>query len=176
MADISSILTHVAPSIDPLMRFFTGGSYLLAIWFMWLAIKKLRDVADQRARYGGGGKVFIPLAYGMGGLVLFYLPTFVQVGQNSLFGLGSPLEYISWLAELKHKYGDSIFILIKMIQLAGVIWVVRGVVLLVQASEPGVQHGPKGAAFMVAGIFAINVKATTEMVNHIMAAIASSTM
>ncbi|AHE66356.1 hypothetical protein Loa_00788 [Legionella oakridgensis ATCC 33761 = DSM 21215] len=54
-----------------------------------------------------------------------------------------------------------------VIRTAGLIWFVRGCVLLVHASEPGVQHGPKGLAFLCAGVLAINFEGTVAVVNVI---------
>jgi hypothetical protein len=40
---------------------------------------------------------------------------------------------------------------------------------LVQASEPGVQHGPKGLAFLCAGVMAVNFEGAVEILNYIIA-------
>ena len=133
-------------------------------------------MADQRARQTGGGRSFIPLAYGLGGFTLIYLPTMITIAENSFFGIYSPIAYADWFAELKQKYGNSVYVLTRLTQLGGLIWFVRGVFLLVQASEPGVQHGPKGMGFLLAGIFALNVQYTANAVAYIMNQIAKLTV
>ncbi len=160
MADLSSIMEHLGDNFVPLMKFVSGAAYLIAIMFVWTSIKKLKKIADDRSRSGPGGQMFIPLAYFTGGIVLFFLPTMVDVAQNTLFGAESPLAYSSLLEELKKKYGDGSYAIVRFIQLAGVIWFIRGTILLVHASEPGVQHGPKGMAFLCGGIIAMNIKYT----------------
>jgi hypothetical protein len=55
-----------------------------------------------------------------------------------------------------------------VVQTAGLLWFVRGCVLLVYSSEPGKQQGPKGLTFIIAGIFAMNFEGTYAMLNYIM--------
>jgi hypothetical protein len=176
MADITTMIETLGTSIDPTTRMVVGFCYLIGVWFIWQSIKKLHDMADQRARYGGGGRSFIPLAYGMGGVTLLFLPTFVQVAQNTFFGMSSPISYQNWFDALKDEYGNSVYIMTRLTQLAGLFWFVRGVTLLVQASEPGVQHGPKGLGFLVAGIFAMNLQYTANVVAYTVNLIAGLTV
>lgn len=168
MADITSILVSIGSSIGPVEKLITGFSYLLGFMLIWAAIKKMKAIADARARYGGQGKVFIPLAYLGGGFMLFFLPTMVDVATNTFFGADSPLAYSSWIKELQEKYGDSTYVMVQLVKLAGVFWFIRGTILLVHASEPGIQHGPKGMAFLIGGIFAMNVKTTFEILGKIL--------
>ena len=176
MADLQDVLYNIAPSIDPTMKMVTGLSYLLAVILLWTSLKKLKDMADQRARYTGGGRMFIPVAYAMGGLALLYLPTMWSVAQNTFFGSTSPIAYANWIDELKARYGNATYIMFRLVQLSGVVWFIRGIQLLVQASEPGVQHGPKGMAFMIAGVLAINVQQTANVIAYVLSAITTSTV
>ena len=52
-----------------------------------------------------------------------------------------------------------------IIRTAGLLWFVRGCVLVAQASEPGAQHGPKGMVFICAGILSMNFDNTIAMTN-----------
>lgn len=176
MADLVGILVHLGSSVDQLMRFVSGACYLLSVLMIWTAIKRMKKIADQRARAGPGGQVFIPLAYFMGGMTLLFLPTMIDVATNTFFGVNSPLAYESVLKELKQKYGDGSLVMIRLVQFAGIVWFIRGTVLLVQASEPGVQRGPKGLAFLVGGIFALNIKYTLEGLSKILGFITTGTI
>ncbi len=176
MVDITSMIVSLGTSIAPLERMISGFSYLLGFMLIWAAIKKMKAIADARARYGGQGKMFIPLMYFVGGAALFFLPTAVNIAGNTLFGSDSPIAYASWVQQLKEKYGDSTYVMTQFMTLAGVLWFIRGTLLLVQASEPGVQHGPKGMAFMVAGIVAINIQTTVDAIASVMNYISSITI
>lgn len=171
MADITSIINHLGGSIDPVTSAITALSFLIGFMMIWKAIKKMKTIADSRARYTGGGRVFIPVAYFLGGAALFFLPTMLSIAKNTVFGAGSPLAYGSWIEQLKEQYGNSSYVVTRMVQLAGLIWFVRGIVLLVYGSEPGVQHGSKGLAFVAAGVLAVNVSYTysalSKVVNYV---------
>ena len=55
-----------------------------------------------------------------------------------------------------------------IIRTAGIIWFIRGSVLVAQASEPGGQHGMKGLVFIIAGILAMNFDNTIAMLNTLL--------
>ena len=55
-----------------------------------------------------------------------------------------------------------------VIQTAGIIWFMRGCVLLVQGSNPSKQEGAKGMTFIGAGILAMNFQYTIGIVNYAM--------
>ena len=48
---------------------------------------------------------------------------------------------------------------------AGLIWFVRGCNLLAKSSEPGAKNGAKGLGFLIAGILAMNISSTSQMLN-----------
>ena len=56
-----------------------------------------------------------------------------------------------------------------LIQTAGLIWFVRGSLLLVRASEPGKQEGIKGLLFVIFGVFAVNFNFTVDALNGMFA-------
>ena len=55
-----------------------------------------------------------------------------------------------------------------LIRTAGILWFVRGCVLVAHASEPGTQEGPKGLAFICAGVLAMNFDNTISVLNYIL--------
>ena len=172
MADFNQIIASVGASVEPLMGLMSGFSYMIGITLIWEAMRKGKTIADARARSGPGGQVFVPVAYAAGGMAFIYLPSMIQVAQNTFFGVSSPLAYASYIDEIKAKYGDIVYTLLRLINLGGLIWFTRGIQLLVHASEPGVQHGPKGLLFILAGIFALNVEYTEQLVSSLMGTIA----
>jgi hypothetical protein len=175
MAYLGSIIEHLGSSINPLERAISGSAYVVGILLLWTSIKKARTMADKRARAGSGGYVSVIMAYAAGGMVFLYLPSFVDIARNTFFGMDSPIAYANWFNELKSKYGDSVYMMLRLVNLAGLIWFVRGIMLMVQATSPGVQHGAKGLGFMLAGIFAMNAEYTVNGVAYFMNTIAELT-
>ncbi|WP_133129968.1 type IV secretion protein IcmC [Legionella yabuuchiae] len=160
-ADIAKMIANLSQSLLPVQELITGLGYLIGILMMMTAISKLRQIADARASGGSHEKAFVPLAYFLGGSALIFLPSAVTVLSNTAFGTGNILQYTSYNP---YDIYNSVRILIKT---AGLIWFVRGCVLLVHASEPGVQHGPKGLVFLCAGVMAVNFEGSIEVLNYV---------
>ena len=162
MADLAGMIESLALAVDPVMRLMSGFCYALGINLFWVAAKKFNKMGDWRARGGSGGPVFIPLSYIMGGAVFIYLPTVLDIAKNTFFG-SSPIGYT---IDFQAEYGNVVYATVRLVNLAGLIWFLRGVSMLVHSSEQGIQHGPKGMWFMMAGIFALNLEHTEAIVTY----------
>ncbi len=71
------------------------------------------------------------------GAVLFYLPTALNIMANTAFGVGNVLTYSYYNP---YSIYNSMGLLIRT---AGLLWFVRGTVLVVQASQPELKKGQK---------------------------------
>ncbi|KTD65905.1 protein IcmC (DotV)-like protein [Legionella spiritensis] len=159
--DLVMMIGNLSRSLFPVQHLISGAAYLVGILFFITAISKLRKIGDARARSSSQEKMFVPLAYFLGGAALLFLPSAVGVLSNTTFGVGNILQYTSFNPyDITNSMG-------LIIQTVGLIWFFRGCVLLVHASEPGVQHGPKGMAFLCAGVLAMNFKVTLSTANSI---------
>lgn len=160
--DLVTILGNLSQSLYPVQRLITGGAYLLGILFFITAIGKLRKIGDHRAQSHSQEKIFTPLMYIFMGAMLIYLPTALSIMANTAFGTGNVLTYSDY--NPLNIY-SSMGLLIRT---AGIIWFIRGSVLLAHASQPGSKDGPKGLVFIIAGILAMNFDNTVAMVNTIL--------
>jgi hypothetical protein len=106
--------------------------------------------------------MFVPLAYLIGGGALLYLPTTLVVVSNTTFGENTVLQYG---AVNPYDIYNSMKLVIST---AGLLWFVRGCVMLVHASEPGVKDGPKGLAFLFGGVLAMNFESTGDALNYML--------
>lgn len=160
--DLVTILGNISQSLFPVQRLISGGAYLLGILFVLKAIGKLRKIADHRAQSSSQEKMFTPMMYLIFGAALIYLPSVIQTMANTAFGVGNVLTYTP--PPTPNIYSSMGLI----IRTAGLLWFIRGCVLVAHASEPGTQEGPKGLAFIVAGILAMNFDNTIAMINYIL--------
>ncbi len=160
------MIGNLSQSLFSIQHFVSGLAYLLGIAFFYIALTKLKKVAAK----GGQEKMFVPIAYLLGGTALLYFPSTLSVLSNTTFGSGNILQYSSYNP---YNVYNSMDILIRTV---GGIWFLRGCVLLVHASEPGVQHGPKGLLFLCAGILAMNFDNTVAFLTTLMARIANLTL
>lgn len=161
-ADIMTMIGNVAQSLMPVQQLIVGTGYLLGILMMMAAIGRLKKIGDFRARGASNEKMFVPLAYLVAGSALIFLPSALSVVSTTAFGTDSVLQYSEYK---KFEIYGAMRILIRTV---GLVWFLRGCVLLVHATAPGVQHGPKGLAFLCAGVMAVNFDGTIQALNFFM--------
>lgn len=157
--DLITILGNLSQSLYPIQHLITGGAYLLGILFFFTAISKFRKIADYRAQSPSHEKMYTPMMYAVFGAILLYLPSAMSTVANTAFGVGNVLTYTDYNS--KNIYS----IMGLFIRTAGILWFVRGCVLVAHSGEPGTQEGPKGLVFIISGILAMNFDNTISMLN-----------
>lgn len=168
--DLITIFGNLSKSLYPVQHLITGFAYLLGIAFFISSITKFFKMADHRARSSSHERAFVPLMYMLMGAALIYLPSTLQTMANTAFGVGNVLTYnYSNPSDIKNSIG-------LLIRTAGLVWFVRGCALLVTASQPGTQQGPKGLAFLVAGVFAMNFDNSMAFVNSMLSYLTKVTL
>lgn len=161
--DLVTMIGNLGQSLFPVQELVSACGYLLGIGFIFTGIGKCKELAAGQHGMGAQGKVFAVVGYLVMGAALLYLPSMLQTVSNTLFGTSNVLQYSQ-----KYNPYDIYSSMRLLIQTAGVIWFVRGCVLLAAASEPGEQHGPKGMTFVFAGILAMNFESSAEWLNYIL--------
>ena len=163
--DIPSIIVmlgNLSRSLDSVERLVAGLAYVLGLFLMLEGLFKFKIAVESTARQGSG--FWTPLFYILIGAGLIFLPSTLTILSNTTFGYSNVLQYTT--VSNPYNIFQSIQILV---QLAGLIWFVRGCTLLTMSTAPG-EHdfGAKGLAFIVAGILAMNFSATMGAVNYIL--------
>lgn len=157
--DLITILGNLSQSLYPVQRLISGGAYLLGVLFLVTAVAKLRKIADHKAQSQSHEKMLAPIAYLFMGAMLIFLPTAMDLMANTVFGTGNVLTYS------KTNRANIYSVMGILIRTAGLLWFVRGCVLVTQASQPGSKDGPKGLVFILAGILSMNIDNTVAILN-----------
>jgi len=157
--DLTTILGNLASSLISIGFLIQGFGYMMGILFVITGLKKLTHAKFSQEGTGG------PIAYILGGAALIYLPTSARVLSNTLFG--STIGSNNILQYTKYSTIDLYGSIGVLVQTAGLIWFVRGAILLAHASEPGKQEGTKGLLFLIAGVLAMNISYTVGAINAI---------
>ena len=160
--DLITMIGNVAQDAFSVQKLISGFSYVLGIILFFIALLKLQKIGESKANSSSHERLFVPIAYLVAAAALLFLPSAIQTLTNTTFGRGTILQYGDFN---KFDIRYSMGLIIKTV---GVIWFVRGCVLLAQASEPGVQHGLKGLAFVCAGVFALNYDNTIAVLTWAM--------
>jgi hypothetical protein len=158
--DLVTMIGNLSQSLLPVQRFLTGGAYLLGILFFITALVKFKEVGESRHSQV---KLFAPIMYLTFGAFLLYLPTAITILANSTFGVSNVLTYTNYSPNRLDVY-ESMGLLIRT---AGILWFVRGCVLIAHASEPGTQEGPKGLVFLCAGVLSMNFDSSIAALNSV---------
>lgn len=168
--DFTTILGNLSQSLYPLQRLITGGAYILGILFFITAIEKLKKIGDKRVGASSHEKVYVPMIHLVIGTVLLYLPSAIQTMANTTFGAGNVISYSSYSSfDLYRSMG-------MLVRTAGLLWFIRGCVLIVHSSDPGNKDGAKGLLFLISGVLAINFDNTIAMVNSALSGLISWTI
>lgn len=157
--DVITMLGNISQSLAPVQTALAGFAYLLGILFFLTAIKKLRVIGNFKARSNSQEKIFGVFVYILAGSALIFLPSALTTLSNTAFGEGNILSYANFNKIDIYRSSGVV------VRIAGLIWFIRGTVLLVHASEPSEKHGAKGLLFLFAGILAINFDNTIAMLN-----------
>lgn len=168
--DLVTILGNISQSLYPVQKLITGLAYVLGILLFVNALGKLKKIAETRAHSSSHEKMSSVLLYAGFGAALIYLPTALHSLANTAFGVGNVLTYSNYNPR-------NIYSVIGVfIRTAGLLWFVRGSMLVVYSSEPGSKEGPKGLVFILSGILAMNFDNTIAMANTILSYLISWTM
>lgn len=168
--DFVSILGNLSQSLYPVQRLITGGAYLIGLVFVMTAIGKFRKIADHKAQSSSQEKMYSAMMYLLIGAALIYLPSALNLMANTAFGAGNVLTYA------KPSTADIYSSMGLLIRTAGVLWFIRGCVLVAHSSQPGSKDGPKGLVFLVAGVLAMNFDNTIAMVNWVLGGLLKATL
>ena len=162
--DLVTMLSNLSSSLPAVQNLLGGLSYLLGLTFIMSALGKFRQNQEKGPQGGESSKSWTPYAYFLSGAAMLYLPSMLGSLSNTLFGAGtSILEYSGYNP---YNIYNAMEILIGTI---GIVWFLRGCVLLAHSSNPDQgksSHGLKGLLFLIAGLGAINFHSTVNMLNY----------
>lgn len=169
MIELSEILSNVSKSLPSVQYMLGGLSYLLGIAFVMIALLRFKENSEKSGAGEQSQHPAAPYAYLVTGSMLFFLPSMMNALSATLFG--STNNVLQYGGYVPYDVYGAMTILIETI---GIVWFIRGCVLLSHASHPeqgqtgskGV--GSKGLLFVVGGLFAINFHGTVSMMDSAM--------
>jgi uncharacterized membrane protein HdeD (DUF308 family) len=162
MIDLTAMLINLSNSLAPVQKLLSGFGYLVGITLMISGLLELKKHAESRGGQSSHEDALTALAFIFGGALLVYMTSTVTALSNTVFGATNILSYsVNSSPNLYHA-------MLVLIQTTGVLWFVRGMVLLVQSTKPGHKEGAKGMTFMLAGIGAINFESSMHVIDYVM--------
>lgn len=162
--DLVTLFINLSESLPSVQAMVSGLGYIFGISLIISGLLKL-----QHASGGGREKVLSALTYFISGSLLVYLPTSIDTLSNTFFGTANILTY-------ETQSEDPFYPAMKvMMETAGVIWFVRGCILLLRTGKPGVQDSRRCYFYIIAGILAMNIDNTINAVDFSLSTFVSLT-
>ena len=164
--DLIAMFANLSRSLPKVQLFLGGLSYLMGIAFIMVGLEKFRKHQESGQHGSTSSHAWEAYAYLLAGAAMLYLPSTFGALSSSFFGAQT-----SVLAYGGYDPYDIYPAMELLIETVGIIWFLRGCVLLAHSSKPnqGKQsHGLKGLVFLVAGLFSINFQSTVAAVNTVL--------
>ena len=163
--DFITILQNVANSLISVEYLLTGIIYIIGIG---LLISGLFDLSKFGMGHQGNPEEKIEVILKIfTGSALIFLPSTFAVVKASVFGQDNPLSYTS----LKQKnFYDAMKIIM---QVAGMIWLSRGVLMIVGEKSRQQKKGFMALTYIAAGTMSMNLEQTRSAVNYTLNALMS---
>jgi intracellular multiplication protein IcmC len=142
----------------------TASAYLFGLVFIFRGVYGLKVYGDMRTMMSSGSNIKGPLILLLVGSALMFFPTTKSVFLETTFGVGqqTPLSYDS----VTGMDVQTFRALLGFVQLVGVISFVRGWIILAHSASPSSQSQfPKAIIHIIAGLLAINIQGTINVVN-----------
>ena len=172
-SDLNKIMAALSKNITSLVKLIAAVSYIMGLWMIYSALYALKLYGDARTMMasqgaGMGGPLFRMIL----GVFLLLFPGMVHIMVNSLWaaGTGAPASITDYpiLSSEMMPWSDTMHGVIDIIRVLGYISVLRGFYTLSKAAHQGSQPGMygKGTLHIAAGIMAINVVGTINVIQH----------
>lgn len=163
MPKVEDMLTNFDKSLPGLWRLVTAGSYIMGIAFILRGVYALKVYGDLRTMMSTQTNLKSTLMLFLVGSALMFTDTIFRNVMMTTFGTTevSPIGYQS--SPLGFS-GQSMHVILRFVQLIGLISFIRGWIALTQAQQPG-GHSSMGKAFthILGGTLAINIEGTRNV-------------
>ena len=157
--DLITMIGNLSQSLQSVERLVGGVSYLSGIALFIIGLMKLKKVSE------GGNRSqethSSAAAFLFGGILLLFLPSALHVASNTVFGSYNILQYTNYNPM---NIFESIGIIL---QAFGLLWFVRGCIVITYSSKAGNEEGVKGFFFIIAGVLAMNFTYATSAVDSL---------
>jgi intracellular multiplication protein IcmC len=147
-------------------EFFVYLYYVVGVGFVFSGINRLKKLGHRTAFMNVDAGVTGPMMLVIIGACLTALPTFLTSINKTIYNEGS----IAAAADLAYAKSNTDFIqqikpVIFIIQLIGMIALLRGFLILSKATGQGAQPGTisKGFIHIIGGVLAVNIVATANV-------------
>jgi hypothetical protein len=153
------MLKNLAGSLVDVEQLVAGAFYVIGVGLLINGIIELRNMS--MGHQGGDTDKFHVFMKVIVGIFLIYLPSSLQIATTSVFGNDSVLSFI------KNESIDLYQAIKIVMQLAGLIWFGRGLLMFYESNENARLKNYVSIAYILAGLFALNLDYTIDVFSYL---------
>ena len=159
-----TILTNLSHSMASVENMLYALAYFFGILLIISGILRFKKHSATGGNNAFSQDYIVAATTVLMGSLLLYLPSSMSAFTTTFFGQNNILSYPT----TSQSDSEQVLQALKSILYAtGILWFIRGAILVVHSVEPGHTHGKKGLAFMFAGVCATNLDYTVNALNYL---------
>ena len=155
--NLQTMLENLQTQVPSLMKLITAFAYVMGMYFIVMAIMKLKQFGESRSMMSQEQSMKGPIIFFLVGAALLYLPSSVNSGLSTFWATSTnPYAYRTQTGGQWASFMSACFLIV---QLVGTISFIRGLVILSRLGGHGGQPETfsKGLAHIIGGILCINI-------------------
>lgn len=164
--DLNTMLATLDESVPGLVQLLFGASYVAGVFFIFMAIMKLKVYAQALSQMSSEKNIMKPILLLMVGVGFIWLPALMDSALYTLWNYGTD-------SVLQYPANTDIWVqltnpLIDLLRVFGLISIVRGWGMLARLGSEGQHQGVTGKAIIhiVGGVLAWNILGVWDMVSN----------
>lgn len=164
--DLNKMLATLDESVPGLIQLLFGASYVAGVFFIYVAILKLKVYAQALSQMSSEKNIMKPILLLMVGVGFIWLPALMDSFLYTLWNYGTD-------SVLAYPANTDIWVqltnpLINLLRVFGLISIVRGWGMLAKLGSDGQHQGVTGKAIIhiVGGVFAWNIVGVWDVVSN----------
>lgn len=165
---LTDLFLNLDGSLQQIWTMLNAVAYLTGFMMTIAALYRLKKFGERTAFMHNSKGLIAPAAYFLVGIMLMYMPTFLETMNATVFGTGYIQSAISWQSSNTGlDWANVVAPLVTTIQVVGLIAFIRGWILLTRVCGEQPQPGmsAKGVIHIVGGVLAINITGTMDAIS-----------
>lgn len=164
---IDVMFQTLANNMQPVMAMTGAIAYVMGFFFVVSALLDFKKIGESHG--SGGSGIAGPLIKLFVAMALIYLPTTLETARWTLWNTGKGDSIFQYSPVSDATFDTVLKSSVLIIQAIGYIAIIRGFAMLSKVHSQGGQGGQastgKAVVYIVAGILAVNIVATTRVVS-----------
>lgn len=176
------IIMNLEDTIDPIKKLILTACWVTGIFCILKSLFMFKQFGMHISQLSGNREIGGPIGLFAVGIMFLYIPDISNITSNTLFSNttcssaidfscktnSSSVSSIISYSSVNNEWNNFMVVIIKFINLIGLISMMRGLGMVSKAGNPGVQEGTvkKGTVHIIGGTIALNFITITKILQN----------